>query len=262
MVRFTIYAEIIQQEKLVDNARENGKYLLGKLRTMESNFENKVSNSRGKGLFCAFDLDSSSSRDKLISNMEKEGAIILGCGHKSVRFRPHLNISKEDIDIACDMLDNSLKNITLSETKGVLYLVSTPIGNLGDITYRAINILNDVSLIAAEDTRYSKLLNHYNIQTKMISYYEHNRDNRIPYLISSLSNGQNIAVITDAGTPGISDPAYKLIRESINIGAKIESIPGASAFLAALTHLACLQIVFYLKDFCPQKKVEIKDYQK
>ena len=79
MVRFTIYAEIIQQEKLVDNARENGKYLLGKLRTMESNFENKVSNSRGKGLFCAFDLDSSSSRDKLISNMEKEGAIILGC---------------------------------------------------------------------------------------------------------------------------------------------------------------------------------------
>ena len=111
MVRFTIYAEIIQQEKLVDNARENGKYLLGKLRTMESNFENKVSNSRGKGLFCAFDLDSSSSRDKLISNMEKEGAIILGCGHKSVRFRPHLNISKDDIDIACDMLDNSLKKI-------------------------------------------------------------------------------------------------------------------------------------------------------
>ena len=113
----------------------------------------------------------------------------------------------------------------MSETKGVLYLVSTPIGNLADITYRAINILNDVSLIAAEDTRYSKkLLNHYNIQTNMISYYEHNRDNRIPYLISSLSNGQNIAVITDAGTPGISDPAYKLIRESISIGAKIERV--------------------------------------
>ena len=111
MVRFTIYAEIIQQEKLVDNARENGKYLLGKLRTMESNFENKVSNSRGKGLFCAFDLDSSSARDKLISNMEEEGALILGCGDKSVRFRPHLNISKEEIDIACDMLIKSIKKI-------------------------------------------------------------------------------------------------------------------------------------------------------
>ena len=101
----------VMEEKLVDKARENGEYLLSKLRTMESNFENKVSNSRGKGLFCAFDLDSSSSRDKLISNMEEEGALILGCGHKSVRFRPHLNISKEEIDIACDTLDNSLKKI-------------------------------------------------------------------------------------------------------------------------------------------------------
>ena len=107
----SIYAEIIQQEKLVDNARENGEYLLSKLRTMESNFENKVSNSRGKGLFCAFDLDTSSSRDKLISNMEDEGALILGCGHKSIRFRPHLNISKKEIDIACDMLMNSLKKL-------------------------------------------------------------------------------------------------------------------------------------------------------
>ena len=111
MVRFTIYAEIIQQEKLVENARENGQYLLSKLRTMESAFENKVSNSRGKGLFCAFDLNTSSSRDKLISNMEQEGAIILGCGHKSIRFRPHLNISKEEIDIACDMLIISLKKL-------------------------------------------------------------------------------------------------------------------------------------------------------
>ena len=111
MVRFTIYAEIIQQEKLVDKARENGQYLLSKLRTMESDFEKKVSNSRGKGLFCAFDLDTSSSRDKLISNMEDEGALILGCGHKSIRFRPHLNISKEEIDIACDMLMNSLKKL-------------------------------------------------------------------------------------------------------------------------------------------------------
>ncbi len=111
MVRFTIYAEIIQKEKLIDNAMIIGKYLLTKLRNLENNFKNKVSNSRGRGLFCAFDLDTSSSRDKIISNMEKEGALILGCGHKSVRFRPHLNITKEEIDIAFEMLTNSLKKI-------------------------------------------------------------------------------------------------------------------------------------------------------
>ena len=111
MVRFTIYAEIIQNEKLLDSAMINGQYLLSKLRNLESNFRKKVSNSRGRGLFCAFDLDTSSTRDKLISNMEEEGALILGCGHKSVRFRPHLNISKEEIDIAFEMLINSLKKI-------------------------------------------------------------------------------------------------------------------------------------------------------
>ena len=111
MVRFTIYAEIIQTEKLLDNAMINGQYLLSKLRNLENDFRNKVSNSRGRGLFCAFDLDTSTSRDKLIANMEEEGALILGCGHKSVRFRPHLNISKEEIDIAFEMLINSLKKI-------------------------------------------------------------------------------------------------------------------------------------------------------
>ena len=111
MVRFTIYAEIIQKEKLVYNAKKNGEYLLSKLRSMENNFEDKVSNTIGKGLFCAFDLDSHSSRNKLVSNMEEEGALILGCGHKSIRFRPHLNISKEEIDIACDMLIDSLEKL-------------------------------------------------------------------------------------------------------------------------------------------------------
>ena len=111
MVRFTIYAEIIQKENLVNKAKENGEYLLSKLIKMERKFENQVSNSRGKGLFCAFDLDTPSSRDQLIVNMEKEGALILGCGHKSIRFRPHLNISKEEIDIACDMLTNSLSRL-------------------------------------------------------------------------------------------------------------------------------------------------------
>tara|TARA_B100001250_G_C19662514_1_gene727754 strand:+ start:61 stop:759 length:699 start_codon:yes stop_codon:yes gene_type:complete len=143
----------------------------------------------------------------------------------------------------------------LSDLKGVLYLVSTPIGNLGDITYRAINILNDVSLIAAEDTRYSKkLLNHYQVETKMISYFEYNRDNRIPFLISNLVNGLNIAVITDAGTPGISDPAYKLVRKAIDAGVKIESIPGPSAFLAALTASGLPTDRFLFEGFLPPKK--------
>ena len=106
-------------------------------------------------------------------------------------------------------------------------MVSTPIGNLEDITYRAINILKNVSWIAAEDTRHSKkLLNHYGIDTRMISYFEHNRNYRIPFLVGELAKGIDIAVISDAGTPGISDPAYKLIREAINADTKIESIPG------------------------------------
>ena len=143
----------------------------------------------------------------------------------------------------------------MSDLKGVLYLVSTPIGNLGDITFRAINILKDVSLIAAEDTRHSKkLLNHYEIETKTISYYEYNRDNRIPFLISNLVNGLNIAVITDAGTPGISDPAYKLVRKAIDAGVKIESIPGPSAFLAALTASGLPTDRFLFEGFLPPKK--------
>ena len=118
---------------------------------------------------------------------------------------------------------------------GTLRIVSTPIGNLSDITYRAVDILKDSHIIAAEDTRVSqKLLNHYDIKTKMISYFEHNKFSRIKQIMATLSNGMDVAVISDAGTPAISDPSYKLIREAISIGAKIESIPGASAVLAAL----------------------------
>tara|TARA_X000000950_G_scaffold193432_1_gene233227 strand:+ start:984 stop:1682 length:699 start_codon:yes stop_codon:yes gene_type:complete len=143
----------------------------------------------------------------------------------------------------------------LSDNKGILYLVSTPIGNLEDITYRAVGILKDVRLIAAEDTRHSKkLLNHYQIETKMISYHEHNRDNRIPHLISNLVSGLKIAVITDAGTPGISDPAYKLVRKAIRAGVKIESIPGPSAFLAGLTTSGLPTDRFLFEGFLPPKK--------
>ena len=138
---------------------------------------------------------------------------------------------------------------------GTLRIVSTPIGNLSDITYRAIDILKDSHIIAAEDTRVSrKLLNHYDIETKMISYFEHNKFSRIKQIIATLSNGMDVAVISDAGTPAISDPSYKLIREAISIGAKIESIPGASAVLAALVSSGLPTDRFIFEGFLPPKK--------
>ena len=139
--------------------------------------------------------------------------------------------------------------------KGVLYIVSTPIGNLEDITFRAIRILKDSSLIAAEDTRRSKgLLSHYNISTPTISYYEHNRYARIPKLVDHLSTGKDIALVTDAGTPGISDPAYRLIRAAIDKNCRVESVPGASALLTALVSSGLPTDRFIFEGFLPQKK--------
>ena len=138
---------------------------------------------------------------------------------------------------------------------GTLRIVSTPIGNLSDITYRAIDILKGSHIIAAEDTRISrKLLNHYDIKTKMISYFEHNKFSRIKQIMAILLNGMDVAVISDAGTPAISDPSYKLIREAISIGAKIESIPGASAVLAALVSSGLPTDRFIFEGFLPPKK--------
>jgi len=138
---------------------------------------------------------------------------------------------------------------------GIVYVVSTPIGNLSDITFRAIEILKTVPLIAAEDTRKTKiLLNHYNIATPLISYYEHNHFSRINRIIAHLQDGKDIAVVTDAGTPGVSDPAYKLIREAITVRAKIESIPGASATLAALISSGLPTDRFIFEGFLPPKK--------
>ena len=139
--------------------------------------------------------------------------------------------------------------------KGVLYIVSTPIGNLEDITFRAIRILKESSLIAAEDTRRTKiLLSHYQISTSTISYYEHNRYARIPKLIDYLCSGKDIALVTDAGTPGISDPAYRLIRAAIDKNCRVESVPGASAFLTALVSSGLPTDRFIFEGFLPQKK--------
>src|ERR1051325_11291282 len=118
---------------------------------------------------------------------------------------------------------------------GTLYLVATPIGNLADITHRALQVLNDVDLIACEDTRHThKLLNHYGITTKTISYHEHNEQRRATELIDRLKLGTNIALVSDAGTPSISDPGFRLVRAAIENDIPIVPIPGPSALITAL----------------------------
>ena len=118
---------------------------------------------------------------------------------------------------------------------GKLYLVATPIGNLDDITYRAVKVLNEVDFIAAEDTRHSlKLLNHLNISKPLISYHRHNEDNKTEVLINKILNGENIAIITDAGTPAISDPGEEVVKQAIEKNIEIIPIPGACALINAL----------------------------
>ena len=139
--------------------------------------------------------------------------------------------------------------------KGTLFIVSTPIGNLEDMTFRGLRILKDCSLIAAEDTRHTKkLLNHYDISTRTISYFEHNRFTKIPKIIDQLNFGNDIALVTDAGTPGISDPAYKLIRAAIESDCKVEAIPGASASITALVASGLPTDRFVFEGFLPHKK--------
>ena len=138
---------------------------------------------------------------------------------------------------------------------GVLYIVATPIGNLEDISFRAIRILKASSLIAAEDTRQTKkLLNHYDIRTPTLSYFEHNRFTRIPQIIDHLNMNKDVAVVTDAGTPGISDPAYKLIRAAIESNARVEAIPGPSASITALVASGLPTDRFIFEGFLPPKK--------
>ncbi|MFQ6614917.1 MAG: 16S rRNA (cytidine(1402)-2'-O)-methyltransferase, partial [Fidelibacterota bacterium] len=140
-------------------------------------------------------------------------------------------------------------------SSGKTYIVATPIGNLGDISYRAVEILKSVPLIAAEDTRHSRvLLNHYGIDTPCMSYYEHNRFTRIPQMINHLRSGRDIAVVTDAGTPGISDPAYKLIRAVIQENFTVEVIPGPTAVITALVASGLPTDRFLFEGFLPPKK--------
>ena len=136
-----------------------------------------------------------------------------------------------------------------------LYLVPTPVGNLGDMTYRGVEVLRSVDLILAEDTRTSRvLLQHYAIETPLQSYHIFNEHQTVASLVERLKSGINIAVITDAGTPGISDPGFLLVREAVKEGIEVECLPGATAFVPALidSGLPCDRFVFL--GFLPHKK--------
>jgi 16S rRNA (cytidine1402-2'-O)-methyltransferase len=142
-------------------------------------------------------------------------------------------------------------------TAGILYIVATPIGNLEDMSFRAVRILQSVDFIAAEDTRHTgKLLNHFQIKVPQISYHEHNQIQRIPELLDKLKAGKNIAVVTDAGMPGISDPGYEMVKASIENGVRVVPIPGANAAITALSAAGLLTERFVFEGFLPTKGKE------
>lgn len=137
----------------------------------------------------------------------------------------------------------------------MLYIIPTPIGNLKDITLRALEVLKDVDVILAEDTRTSsKLLNHYQVQKPITPYHQHNEHKIFQHLVNQLLEGKKMALITDAGTPGISDPAFLLIREAIKAGIKVECLPGATAFVPALVNSGIPTNRFCFEGFLPLKK--------
>jgi 16S rRNA (cytidine1402-2'-O)-methyltransferase len=136
-----------------------------------------------------------------------------------------------------------------------LYLVPTPIGNLADITLRALDILKQADLILCEDTRTSgKLLKHYQVQQPLFPYHQHNEHRVLPVIIEKLQAGQTVALITDAGTPGISDPGFLLLRECLRYDIPVECLPGATAFVPALVQSGLPSNSFVFEGFLPQKK--------
>lgn len=152
------------------------------------------------------------------------------------------------------------KKEAVMEEAGMLYLCATPIGNLEDITYRVLRTLKEVDLIAAEDTRNSiKLLNHFEIKTPMTSYHEYNKVEKAKVLVDKMRQGTNIALITDAGTPGISDPGEELVRQCHEAGIKVTSLPGAVACVTALTMSGRPTRRFCFEAFLPSDKQERKE---
>jgi 16S rRNA (cytidine1402-2'-O)-methyltransferase len=146
--------------------------------------------------------------------------------------------------------------MAMTDTKpGCLYIVSTPIGNLEDITLRALRILKEVSVVAAEDTRHTqKLFNHFQIHTPLTSYHDHNKEEKTEILLQRLKEGHSLALVADAGTPGISDPGYYLINCCIQAGIPVSPIPGPAAFLAALSVSGLPTDAFLFEGFLPKKQ--------
>lgn len=138
---------------------------------------------------------------------------------------------------------------------GILYIVATPIGNLEDITFRALRVLREVDVIAAEDTRHTQiLLSHHDIHTPLTSYHEHNEKTKAQELVTRLARGKNIALVSDAGTPAISDPGFRLVVQAIRAGVRIIPIPGASALTAVLSATGLPTDRFVFEGFLPAKK--------
>ncbi|GIU74179.1 MAG: ribosomal RNA small subunit methyltransferase I [Bryobacteraceae bacterium] len=140
---------------------------------------------------------------------------------------------------------------------GTLYVVATPIGNLADITHRAVDVLRSVAWIACEDTRQTrKLLERYGIEARLLSYHEHNEEQRSGELLERLEAGDDIALVSDAGTPLVSDPGYRLVRRAVERGIRVVPVPGPAAFLAALSASGLETDSFYFGGFLPRKRSE------
>lgn len=155
------------------------------------------------------------------------------------------------------MIFQTQKSFSEADSKGVIYLVPTPIGNLEDMSFRAVRILKEADLIAAEDTRNTrKLLNHYSVETPVISYHEHNKEIRGKELIEKVKTGLNIALVSDAGMPIISDPGYELVQSALNEYIKVIPLPGANAALTALVASGITPQPFYFYGFLKRRRKE------
>ena len=147
----------------------------------------------------------------------------------------------------------------MTHSRGILYVVATPIGNLGDMTYRGVEVLKTVSTILCEDTRQTrKLLTHYGISNRLSAYHDHNKERVTPGLIERLRNGEDLALVSDAGTPGISDPGFYLTRAAIAEGISVSVAPGPNAILPALLLSGFPTDAFIFEGFLPRKQGELK----
>ncbi len=147
----------------------------------------------------------------------------------------------------------------MSVTPGIIVLVSTPIGNLGDMTYRGVETLKRVSAILAEDTRHTrKLLNHYLIKNELIAFHEHNQEAVTPKILERVQRGDSLALVSDAGTPGISDPGFYLVRAATEAGIRVTVVPGANAVLSALLLSGFPTNAFVFEGFLPKKAGELE----